>query len=479
MVRRSRDAARSTFNSVVTILVTQKTPQDIKYLKVLAETLSTAEKTQMYNCKVKVLEGIQPEQRKNWIDAWNLYCFGDVAYQEGKSTENPYKLDEALSQFKKAVALFEETGDTITTAEVMERLAWCHDTLKDGYEACVHFLKALELFKVLEFTHPSKATVESKYNAYIQKKYDPTKPRDEGGEPPPEEEGEDGSVAGAPKTAEFKLGDVTEEWILKYTPMKNPADFMTPGYNTGYNPLLWPTSWFDTTENNPMRFEPYFAYSLTFFGQQINISKDGSKFYFDIDGNAQTRTEAKILNKPIKVVLEGTEKGADKKPYRYQFYIQAPGEQESQFGIEMNNSTGSLEKVSLRSRTGCSTKGKVLKDNFTLIDDNCSGIFGDTTSYGKDYITHSENQHWRPDAVLIGREKKARPFSHYMKFGDKFYYVSSDVYGQKITTIETEVVTGTVSLDWTGKTAPLYLVLRLLDDANPGVFFDIAGSKEG
>ncbi|MHC4944060.1 MAG: hypothetical protein ACYTG7_13680 [Planctomycetota bacterium] len=130
--------------------------------------------------------------------------------------------------------------------------------------------------------------------------------------------------------------------------------------------------------------------------------------------------------------------------------------------------------LSLRVRCGCYMKGKILEENVVLIDDNCTGAYGDNNKKDLDGITDGESPYWRLDAMLVGREKKARPLSTYMKFGDKWYWVNWVNTGETLTTAEVNLETGFVRLDWKGDVQPQYVILHLLDDENVNFFIDVA-----
>jgi hypothetical protein len=95
-----------------------------------------------------------------------------------------------------------------------------------------------------------------------------------------------------------------------------------------------------------------------------------------------------------------------------------------------------------------------------------------------DYITYGEYFYWRLDAFQIGREKKARPWSRYQLIDDQFYAIEVDQYGRRIMATVVQVETGSLRLVFRGDTRPLYLILHLIDEDNPGTFFDVADYKK-
>ena len=54
--------------------------------------------------------------------------------------------------------------------------------------------------------------------------------------------------------------------------MKNPNEFKTPAFNTGYNPYLWPSSFFNGEQSEMDRFTPFNGFGISFYGKNWNVS---------------------------------------------------------------------------------------------------------------------------------------------------------------------------------------------------------------
>ena len=485
MIKRNTEGARNVFDTYVDKLTGEHESKDRADAITLAEQMDNALRTKEYNYRIMYILNLSHDDRVARYKAWQAYFGGYKKYEEGKTNKNVYTLDDALKLFDTAIEALTKIDDKVLLCEVVFRKAMCQESLEDSYLACVEFKKSMDIMSELPYDHPDKAFVESQYNGYIQKGFDPTKPRDEGGAPAGKpgdgKGGADGEVVTPEgkvlKTAEIKRTETSESAVLKFAMMKDPADCVTPGFNSGFNPYLWPGSWYDAREAEIKKFEPFYSYYVTFYGKQVNILRDGGKFYMDIDAQEKTRQVIKATTKPSKFVLQDIEKGPDGKPLKYQYFLQATGQQEVQFGMEMNNSVVEVETISLRIRTGCYTKGKILGQKIQLYDDNSNGIFGDAYAMDSDYITHGEWRHLRPDAMLVGREKIARPYSTCTKIDDKWYALDIDNYGRNLTATEVEVATGTLDYSWSGETEPTYLVLHLIHEQHQFIFFNVAGHK--
>ncbi|MHC4944061.1 MAG: hypothetical protein ACYTG7_13685 [Planctomycetota bacterium] len=327
---------------------------DIEALKALTGHLTIALKNSYSAYKLHHYLNLPEASQESWGRAYDTYVRGFLAYTEATENDNPYKMDEAQSSFEQALKIFEYLEDKLAVADVHIRLAEVTISFEDDYESCVHYHKAMEAYNSLperldemSILPPNKELVQEKLQEYLDKGYDPTKPRLEGGEPDltaaatedetvvVEEEGF--------KKAKFTLvaEDSSVEWPMKYGGMKSPDEFITPAYETGFNPLLWTKFWFDSTQaEEGQQFVPFFAteyYFYGFYGKQLNLTCVKNKFYLDIDGNKRTRMPLKASTKPTKLTIRDVEKGADGKPRQYQFFFQAQGQQEVMFGMEQNN----------------------------------------------------------------------------------------------------------------------------------------------
>ena len=498
LVRRNKDEALEVYDMLINTICRQETEALVEEAGVLAEELTSSMRSQRYKYRLDYVLGLDQEKRSERLNGWDAYYFGWAAYTEGANNDNPYKLDEAAGLLRKSFETFEKINDLENMLQLSLRGAMCYEALKDGYQACICFKKYREISDELPFPALDREWVNSRYDYYISKGYDPTKPRDEGGEPAElegesegeGEAGEDGGAASGEKKLEkpeFKQGDNSENWDLKFYSMKKPDDFVTPAFDTGYNPYLWSKCLFDSSLAEISAFVPFGpgwtqdpgnAHKWEFYGKQINILRNGSKFYFNIGGNEKTQEEIKATSKPKITTLTGEDRGEDNKPIKYSVFLQKPGQQEAMFGLAMNNAPQSMDVISLRVRTGCYTKGKVSGDNIVLIDDNSNGVFGDAYKVPSDFITYGNWPYWRLDAINIGREKITRPFSKYTKIEDKYYYLNPDRFGRKLTTVEASVETGYIKFVWNGDVEPTYLVLHLLDENNPGIFFNVAGFED-
>ncbi len=491
LVKRSKKNAVGVIESLTTAICQGGTQEDWEDFKVLSETLEITANEQRYKVRFELLKRLTPEQRNERVIANNNYYFGNLKFQEGKTQDNVYTLAEARDFYQKAIDALEKIGDYELMFEICSaKMTPCLQAMGEHYGACVVLKRAIDAMGKLPFTLPDLKWCQHEYDKYIKKGYDPTKPKNEGGEPAGgmgasggESGGDVGGEAGKTPTdpaakgdgVEFSFKTVGEKetWPLKYIAMKKPDDFVTPSYYANDNPFLWDQMHIQGPDK--IQFKPVLGGKFDVYGKQLNCQRDKFKITFDIDGEKSTIKTLTMKEKPQPLALNTVEVDANGKPLKYQIFVCHPGSQENMFSLNTNMAPSEGWMV-IRSRIGCSMKGKVLGGNFVLIDDNTSGVYGDALPYRADGITNGEWPYWTTDAVMAGKSKKAVPLSRIMPIGEKFYLVEPDRFGRNVATTEVETPTGLVRVNWKGGSKPTYLIIRGLDRDGAHNFFDVAGA---
>ncbi|MBU0754820.1 MAG: hypothetical protein KJ645_06740 [Planctomycetes bacterium] len=475
MIRRGKEIAHRIADKLILQACNEYRPVDEEMAKAFMADLFKSFKDAQYLHELDFVLSLDSEGRYKRRTAWDAYFEGHRLFNRGKDNPGSPDLQEAVKHYLKAIELVEEIGDLVLIAEVSMRCAICYETMEQAYEACVYFDNALTTMETLPYQAKDLEYVRYRYDHYIKLGFDPIRPKDEGGMPD--------DLSGVftkeenPVTPNFILGKETISEPFAYGTMKTPFEFITPAFNTGQNSLLWPGAWFDADKNPHALFQPFFGYTVGFYGKNVGISKERSSYYLDIEGNPKTLQEIKATQKVGRIELRDTEKDKEKKPYRYQFFLQIPAEEEEMFGLTIQNIHPEPNAIEVRVRTGCCTRGKLLGQKCVIIDDNGDGIFGDGYRMGSDFVTQGEYSFWRPDAIVIGRENKARPWSDFQNIDGGFYAIKVDKYGRDLKATPVTVETGKLNLVWDGDHYPLYLILHLIDDANPGTFFDVANYR--
>jgi hypothetical protein len=110
-----------------------------------------------------------------------------------------------------------------------------------------------------------------------------------------------------------------------------------------------------------------------------------------------------------------------------------------------------------------------------ILDDNLDGVYGSLpATYG--HMGMSEN-HFQPelDSIVIGKEKRARPWSEYIQVGGQWYRLEVEAHGKSVAATPATLKTGKIKLKYKGAKAN-WLVLQG-EGSYENSFFDISGGK--
>lgn len=476
MIRQNKKRYHAIFEKLTIRLCGQSDAIDEEMAKTLAEDMYTAFRDESYNYIYNYITSLDMFQRSKRQKAWDHFFNGFLQFNHGKQSNNETFFKRAIKHLSSALALTEEIEDYELMAKVAMRCAMAHAALEEHYEACTHYGKSLEAMEALPFQPMDHRFVEVEYDTYIRKGYDPTLPKDEGGEPLSFEDLGCNSIEELAPTDRPEFKDNPDLVITRctFTPMKKPEQFVTSDFYTATNPLLWLETGFDANSKTFKELGYYWGFGLSFFGKPIFISRERTTFYLDIDRDVQTQQEIQATAKVGKILLADKGRNASK----YQFFVQTPSQEEAMFDLILNNAAQQRNTIKLRMRTGCFMKGKIAGQKCMIIDDNSNGTFGDFTYRSDDGITEGEIFFYRPDAIVIGNEKKARPWSLLQRIDEQFYMVATNATGKSLRTVPHDFKTGTIRLEWEGAIDPQFVILRYLDPMYPGVFFDVAGSRD-
>lgn len=108
---------------------------------------------------------------------------------------------------------------------------------------------------------------------------------------------------------------------------------------------------------------------------------------------------------------------------------------------------------------GASMVGEIAGTPIRIIDENMDGVYGSPPlTWGHEGLTKGQMQP-EFDSILIGKEKRARPWSEYQQIGDKWYRLEVQNGGTSISATEIELPTGSVKVNFKG-TKPSWLVVQ-------------------
>ncbi len=194
----------------------------------------------------------------------------------------------------------------------------------------------------------------------------------------------------------------------------------------------------------------------------------------DRDGSAEGKADVPI---PLRGRLEPVTFEIGEGPARRKvaFLAITGAEKESYQKIEMYLAPQDAQ-LSIYITPAGSVVGNLGSTPIRIIDEDLNGIYGNpATSWGNVGIS---KDHYQPDmdSMIIGKGKRAVPFSEYTKIGDLWYQLVVKDGGTSIEAKPVSLKTGKVSLAAKGL-KPNFLILKG-SKKYENSYFDLVGSKE-
>lgn len=171
---------------------------------------------------------------------------------------------------------------------------------------------------------------------------------------------------------------------------------------------------------------------------------------------------------PVQVELEGP----DGQTYPWGFIGVTGTAQDMYQGVQVNLEPADTGMTVYIAPAGV-IEGEVNGELVQVFDDSMSGTWGDApSSWGYVGLVAGQYQ-WDMDSVVIGKGKKALPWSKYQSIGGKWYELS--IAGQTLTAQEVELVTGEIKFSFKG-TKPNFMVIRG-EGPYADCYYDLTDSK--
>lgn len=368
---------------------------------------------------------------------------------------------------------FERLGDVEWTILCLRQLCEVEVHLGRPWERGQHLKGIVLQAKELAYRDIQAEWAEVELAKLLASGIDPDAPKPEvvtagaGGESPDRGAGR-GLTSYAPDSTElvFEL----EQEISK----KGIGSVGLPTFNPVDQFLLWPHTF--VKEDGPTEFDALRPLKLQPFGATLMITRDGTKFGIDSNGDGEADVVFSPSTNPRRVDIPSPD-GDEIFP----LLICIPGDREQMFGMQLNYSP-QPSGARLRFGLAFSMEAKVLGTVWKLYDSNLTGRYGDPMEFWDDRLTdydeEAETQYFDLDSVLIGKAKKAVPWSSILPVGDGFYRAQVSEDGKQLKLREMHLQTGFVKLDAKTAVAPEYVVIREVGKLE-GAFFDVAPKRRG
>jgi hypothetical protein len=176
-------------------------------------------------------------------------------------------------------------------------------------------------------------------------------------------------------------------------------------------------------------------------------------------------------------LLVETKLGSGEGARPWAFLAQVGNKQDQYQRIEVNFDASDTA-YTIYTTSASSVVGDLAGTPIRVIDDSMDAVYGSLPlTWGEPGLT-PENFQPEMDCILVGSDKRARPWSEIQEIGGKWYRLDPDKIGSSIQATPLRVETGTLKLDFKGATAT-WVVVRGSGELLKNSYFDLVdgGSK--
>jgi hypothetical protein len=196
-----------------------------------------------------------------------------------------------------------------------------------------------------------------------------------------------------------------------------------------------------------------------------------SEIQVDTNGDGAPEKEVPVTGNLELVELEIGE-GGERRPWALLAMIGS--DRELYQGIEVNLAP-QQENFPLYFVPAASVVGQIGDTPVRVFDDNADGVYGSAPRTWEHLGLTKDHSQPEIDSILVGKEKRARPWSEYVKVGDTWYQLAANRAGMELQATPVQVETGTLELKFAGG-EPSWVVVRG-KGRYENAFFDLAGGK--
>ncbi|MEO0651335.1 MAG: hypothetical protein AAFZ65_11730, partial [Planctomycetota bacterium] len=239
-----------------------------------------------------------------------------------------------------------------------------------------------------------------------------------------------------------------------------------PSYLTDELYLTWTGLWLpgvDGTANFP-RIDD---------GPTITRTSASSVVVVGTDGESQ---ELSLSNR-IQLVETTIGRGGAQRPWA--FLLADPGANEFFHQVQMNMAAGN-EGLALYAAPAASMTYEIAGDALRVFDDNLDGVYGggwQAYEWSARGWMQPKEAEYQFDSMLVGRSKRAIPFSRLVQVRDQWYQLEPSNGGTTMRATPATLVTGKAKLVAKGTDFAWFIIEG--EEELEGVRFDLAGARKG
>ena len=386
--------------------------------------------------------------------------------QKAENGPDPKKLTELAARFESLAGDLAAAGCTYYESQAWsfagfnfdEDNAKEHQDLKKACMAYHYMLQSREQIGLIDSLY--KRT-KPRYRALVQLGHGP--------------EGS-GKGPGNPEAKPDEPVEVAEiqRIPLEFAMLEEIDEFERPNYFADDHYQLWHSFFLrevGSEEPAVLRFAPIWERT----GKKITAIRDSSsKIFIDLDGDRERgEDDVDVPTKgqlaPVHLQFE-----VDGKPRHVAFHAQVGQEKDQYQGNEINLQ-GSDTQYPVFASPGGTMQGTLGGETIRIIDEDLDGNYGGKpVGYFHSGMTKGTFHH-EFDSMLIGKSKRALPYSRYVKVDKQWYDIKTVEDGTRLEAQAIDLPTGEMKLKFKGP-KPTFMVLQGTG-TNGGVLVDILASK--
>jgi len=374
-------------------------------------------------------------------------------FQESVENQNKGAIGGLGSTFEGYAKGFVELGDRFFASKAWMLAGECFDETHRGEEAdlrsaYVAYREAIDAREAIGLSDGRLEEVKARWKVL-----------DEAGLGDPTKE-----IVGGLASKAKKAGAALE-LDMAFEPVEVIDAVARPLYTADENYQIWPTLNFggngSSTGFSGMEHSPNF------------LRAGAADVRVDVDGDGTGEVEVPLTGN-LELVQLSLGEGEEKRSWAF---LAAIGQTRDRFqGFDFNLEP-TPDYMSIYIAPAASLVGMLGDTPIRVFDDNMDGIYGSGPVYWAHIGLAGESLQVDLDAIQVGKERSARPWSEYQQIGDSWYRFERNETGTEIKATPVTIPTGRLELSFKGG-KPDYVVVRGTGKYQEA-FFDLTqgGSK--
>jgi len=409
-----------------------------KELAALREAWKTSFKSGFVEHMYNYFSLLDPRAAKEVEKVDRLYQAAYKKYAENLTKKDGGVFDLLAKEFAGVGKAFDELGYMLFAGRAYNLAGLCVDTGTRGPAAehdfaADYFGSALKALEAWEITDGWYQSIKARYEELTRLGKGTA----------------GGSVPGAlpvPGPEPVKAGEATIS-SFSFEAVPQLDKFVRPNYSLDEVHVLWPLVY--------MR-EKGTSSNFQALGKKVKILRTGSAaLMLDVDGDDKGDKEISASGNKALVQFQIGE--ADDKR-EWACITEVGGDKETYQGLQVNVQPNDRQFI-LYVMNAASMVGMVNNVPVRIFDDNMDGIYGSAPQTWQYIGLAGGSVQPDLDAMLVGAEKHARPYSEFAEIGGAWFQLEAVKGGAQIKATPSNVEVGKLKLDYKGE-LPEYVVLQ-------------------